>query len=252
MAGDQEIKAKIAVPTAAGTVETAAQAHPSILAYSDTPTAAVHGINTVAGPGVFGTSTKGDAVHGESAGAGMSAVAGLHSAGGNGVYGRSTGNAGCFDGNVQVNGNISVTGDVYLPGADCAEQFDFAGANPPTPGTLLVMSENGALIESHASYDKKVVGVVAGGGTYRPAIIMDKNASGGGPRVAISLMGKAYCKVDAEYGPVEVGDLLTSSPTPGYAMKASDVTLAFGSVVGKALRSHKDGQGMIPILIALQ
>ena len=96
-----------------------------------------------------------------------------------------------------------------------------------------------------------MVSVVARAGTFRPAIIMDKNVTGE-PRVAISLMGKAYCKVDAEYGPVEVGDLLTSSPTPGYAMKASDVTLAFGSVVGKALRSHKDGRGVIPILIALQ
>ncbi len=181
----------------------------------------------------------------------MSAVAGIHTAGGNGVYGRSSGNAGCFDGNVQVNGTITVTGDVYLSGADCAEQFDFAGSQPPAPGTLLVMGDNGALVESHASYDKKVVGVVAGAGTYRPGIVMDKNVTDA-PRVVISLMGKTYCKVDAEYGPVEVGDLLTSSPTPGYAMKASDVTLAFGSVVGKALRSQESGRGIIPILIALQ
>lgn len=35
-------------------------------------------------------------------------------------------------------------------------------------------------------------------------------------------------------------------------MKASNVTLAFGSVVGKALRSQESGRGIIPILIALQ
>ncbi len=35
-------------------------------------------------------------------------------------------------------------------------------------------------------------------------------------------------------------------------MKAGDPLSAFGSVIGKALRSLKAGQGMVPILIALQ
>jgi len=49
-----------------------------------------------------------------------------------------------------------------------------------------------------------------------------------------------------------VGDLLTSSPTPGHAMKASDPAEAFRAVVGKSLRPLKEAQGLIPILIALQ
>ena len=65
-------------------------------------------------------------------------------------------------------------------------------------------------------------------------------------------MGKVYCKVDAQYAPIEVGDLLTTSPTPGHAMKAADPLKGFGSVIGKALRPLNGGQGMIPILIALQ
>lgn len=249
MPGKQE--KKVQTSQLSGVAVTAVQAHPPILAYSDTADYAVRGTNTVNGPGVFGSSAKGDGVHGESGGAGMSAIAGLHSAGGNGVYGRSTGNAGYFDGNVQVNGKITVTEDVYLSGGDCAEQFDFAGGQLPAPGTLVVMGDDGALVESHSAYDRKVVGVVAGAGTYRPAIIMDKNITDM-PRVVVSLIGKAYCKVDAEYGAVEVGDMLTSSPTAGCAMKASDSKQAFGSVVGKALRSQKEGQGIIPILMALQ
>ena len=71
-------------------------------------------------------------------------------------------------------------------------------------------------------------------------------------RVVISLMGKAYCKVDAAYGEIEIGDLLTSSPSAGYAMKASDREKAFGTIVGKALRPLACGKGIIPILIALQ
>ena len=65
-------------------------------------------------------------------------------------------------------------------------------------------------------------------------------------------MGKVYCKVDAQYAPIEVGDLLTTSPTLGHAMKAEDPWKAFGAVLGKALRPLAAGQGLIPILIALQ
>jgi hypothetical protein len=49
-----------------------------------------------------------------------------------------------------------------------------------------------------------------------------------------------------------MGDLLTTSPTPGHAMKADDPLKAFGAVIGKALRPLDEGEGLIPILIALQ
>jgi hypothetical protein len=71
-------------------------------------------------------------------------------------------------------------------------------------------------------------------------------------RQPIALLGKVYCKVDASHAQIEVGDLLTTSGTAGYAMKASDSLKASGSVIGKALRPLKEGQGLIPILIALQ
>jgi hypothetical protein len=68
----------------------------------------------------------------------------------------------------------------------------------------------------------------------------------------VALLGKVYCKVDAQFGAVAVGDLLTTSPTAGHAMKAADPAQAFGAVIGKALRPLTAGQGLIPILIALQ
>lgn len=71
-------------------------------------------------------------------------------------------------------------------------------------------------------------------------------------RVAVALVGKVYCKVDAGYAPVEVGDLLTTSPTPGHAMKADDQAKAFGAVIGKALASLGSGTSLVPILVALQ
>jgi hypothetical protein len=65
-------------------------------------------------------------------------------------------------------------------------------------------------------------------------------------------LGKVYCKVDAQFGTVEIGDLLTTSPTSGYAMKVNDSARACGAILGKAMRPLKEGRALIPILIALQ
>jgi hypothetical protein len=159
------------------------------------------------------------------------------------VHGKGGRLAGFFEGDVEV------TGDIRLINADCAEDFDVVASIEP--GTVMVLSENGALNESHQAYDKRVVGVVSGAGNLKPGIILDKQQSGG-HRQPIALLGKAYCKVDARYGAIEVGDLLTTSPTPGHAMKADDPLRAFGAVMGKALRAVADGQSLIPILISLQ
>lgn len=225
---------------AAGVVKTAAETYPPLQGIGTGSQAGVTGTNDLTGYGVLGSSK------------GQAGVAGLHTSGGNGVYGKSTGNAGCFDGNVQVNGNITVTGDLYLPGADCAEQFHVGGDNFIEPGTVVVVDGEGALCESVEAYDRKVAGVIAGAGEYRPGIVLDKHAGETKNRAAISLIGKAYCKVDAGYAAIEVGDMLTSSPTQGHAMKALDRKRAFGAVVGKALRPLDEGRGLIPILITLQ
>jgi len=65
-------------------------------------------------------------------------------------------------------------------------------------------------------------------------------------------MGKVFCKVDAEFGLIAVGDLLTTSPTPGCAMRVDDPAKAHGAVLGKALRPLARGRGVIPILVTLQ
>ncbi len=152
---------------------------------------------------------------------------------------------------LEVVGDVSVTGDIRLANADCAEEFDSADPHAAEPGTVMVLGEKGDLRESHQAYDKRVAGVVSGAGTYRPGIVLDKDASKTN-RLAIGLLGKVYCKVEAQSSPIEVGDLLTTSCTPGRAMKASDSMRAFGAVIGKALRPLTEGHGLIPILIALR
>jgi len=116
---------------------------------------------------------------------------------------------------------------------------------------VVLGEEGGALYQSRQAYDKRVAGVVSGAGSYKPGIVLDKQDTQAN-RVPLALLGKVYCKVDASYGPIGVGDLLTTSDRPGHAMKAADPLKAFGSIIGKALRPFKEGQGLIPILIALQ
>jgi len=145
------------------------------------------------------------------------------------------------------------TGDIILKNADFAEDFDILESiiGEIEPGSVMVLNNNGQLEACNKPYDKKVAGVISGAGKYKPGIVMDKQ-TGVKNRLPVALSGKVFCKVDASYGAIEVGDLITSSETVGYAMKASDPNLGFGSVIGKALAPCLDGKGLIPILVSLQ
>jgi hypothetical protein len=162
-----------------------------------------------------------------------------------GIHGKGGHRAGFFEGDVEV------TGDIRLTNADCAEDFDISEPEQVDPGTVMVLGDDGKLEQSRKAYDKRVAGVISGAGDYKPGIVLDKRQSQNN-RKPIALLGKVFCKVDAQYGAIEVGDLLTTAPTPGHAMKAADPVKAFGSVIGKALRPVADGRELIPILIALQ
>jgi hypothetical protein len=153
-------------------------------------------------------------------------------------------------GSVEVAGSLNVGGDITMSASDFAEDFHIVG-DAVEPGTVMVLDENGALRESNTAYDRRVAGVISGAGDLRPGLILDRHRSSPS-RLPLALVGKVYCKADASYGPIEVGDLLTTSPTPGHAMKANDPLKAFGAVIGKALRPLESGDALIPILVALQ
>ena len=142
-------------------------------------------------------------------------------------------------------------GDIILRNADCAEDFDVVVDEKIEPGTVMALDENGRLHPSYHAYDTKVAGIVSGAGDYKPGLLLDKQPDMAN-RLPIALMGKVFCKVDAQYGSIAVGDLLTTSPTQGFAMKASDPLKAFGAVLGKALKPLTEGSGLIPILVSLQ
>lgn len=148
-------------------------------------------------------------------------------------------------------GKVTILGHIVLTQADCAEEFDIEEFAKIEPGTVMVLDQNGTLRQSESAYDKRVAGVISGAGDYKPGIILDKQQVLPN-RKPLALVGKVYCKVDARYAPIEVGGLLTTSPTSGHAMKADDPLRAPGSVIGKALCGLQSGQGLVPILVALQ
>jgi hypothetical protein len=136
-------------------------------------------------------------------------------------------------------------------GLDYAEGFDVSDEFKIEPGTVLIIdSENpGKLTKSKKAYDKRVAGIVAGA-----------KGQGSGIRLGagqfdydVALAGRVFCKVDATYGAVEPGDILTTSDTPGYAMKSMDPNRDHGAILGKAMEPLEDGQrGQILVLVTLQ
>ena len=69
----------------------------------------------------------------------------------------------------------------------------------------------------------------------------------------VALTGRvwAWCDADAS-GAIQPGDMLTSSTTPGHAMKATDRQRAFGAIIGKAMSPLKSGRGLVLVLVSLQ
>jgi hypothetical protein len=142
------------------------------------------------------------------------------------------------------------TGDIILANADCAEAFPVADTATALPGTVMVLDDDGTTMPSSRSYDTRVVGIVSGAGPYRPAIVL--NGQMEERHTTLALIGTVHCNVVADGEPIRAGDLLTTSPVPGHAMRATDPARSFGAVLGKALKPFAAGQGTIPVLVCLQ
>jgi hypothetical protein len=172
---------------------------------------------------------------------------------GYGVYGTSkSSDAGHFVGNVTVTGTINAH-DLAFSGADFAEDFDSASGLPIDPGSVVTFEDDGSVRCSITSYERRVAGIVAGAGTYSPGIVLGREPGDhDAKRVPVALVGRVFCKVDATNAPIRVGDLLTSSDTPGHAMRCSNASAGFGAVIGKALGSQEAGFGLVPVLVSLQ
>jgi hypothetical protein len=73
-----------------------------------------------------------------------------------------------------------------------------------------------------------------------------------GKEIPVAMIGIVPAKASAENGPIQRGDLLVSSGTPGYVMRATDRQRFVGAVVGKAMQPLDSGTGVIEIAVTLQ
>jgi hypothetical protein len=139
--------------------------------------------------------------------------------------------------------DLSEQFDVLTDPADSIEPGSVVSIDPQSPGDLRLSSK---------SYDRCVAGVISGAGGVRPGLLMGQRGTEADGKHPVALTGRVYCKVDASFGAIAPGDLLTTSPTPGYAMKVGEHDRAQGAILGKAMSSLDDGQGMVLVLVSLQ
>jgi hypothetical protein len=172
-----------------------------------------------------------------------------------GVYNASGTRTITLDGDYSGDGRI-ITQELQITGgSDLSEQFDIKGAEDTVkPGMLVSIDPTrpGKLLISNASYDKKVAGIISGAGGVKPGMMMGQEGSQANGDHPVALTGRVYCWADASNGAIEPGDLLTTSSTPGHAMKVSDHNKALGAIIGKAMTSLKEGKGLVLVLVSLQ
>lgn len=156
---------------------------------------------------------------------------------------------------LDVNGWIRSEALQLVGGSDIAEPFDLPATDRAQPGMVVVIDEQraGGLRVASTAYDRKVAGIISGAGGIRPGLVLQQDDSIATGEHPVALTGRVYCYVDADAGgAVRPGDLLTTSPTPGHAMKVNDIDRAQGAILGKAMSALEEGRGLVFVLVNLQ
>ena len=157
---------------------------------------------------------------------------------------------------VWENGTTSLQVLEINGGSDLSESFDInaqAKIEPEAGMVVCIDAENpGELIVCDQAYDFTVAGAVSGAGGVKPGMVMGQKGSIASGEHPVALTGRVYVNVDARYGAIQPGDLLTTSNTPGHAMKVTNTTQAQGAILGKAMTSLESGQGLVLVLVTLQ
>ncbi|MBP7428595.1 MAG: hypothetical protein KBC05_04135 [Candidatus Hydrogenedentes bacterium] len=158
---------------------------------------------------------------------------------------------------LDVNGEAKVKVLQITGGSDLSESFQVQPVSDvrPQPGMVVCIdpARPGELRISASPNDTTVAGIISGAGGINPGMVMgqqDSVAFGGYP---VALTGRVYCLADATAEAIAPGDLLTTSTTPGHAMKVTDYAGAQGAVIGKAMTPLAAGEkGLVLVLVTLQ
>jgi hypothetical protein len=159
-----------------------------------------------------------------------------------------------YSGDVWISNNCSVATLTIRGGADLAEPFKMSESSQSIPqGAVVVIDPQnpGRLKMSDSPYDTRVAGVVSGANGVNPGIQMHQDGMIEGGK-NVSLSGRVYVQADTSNGAILPGDMLTTSSTPGHAMRVSDHARAAGAILGKAMTGLSEGKGMVLVLVTLQ
>ncbi|MDP2930293.1 MAG: hypothetical protein Q8N56_01645, partial [bacterium] len=148
-----------------------------------------------------------------------------------GKVGADTGET--LGGKLVVNQNAGGGGE---GGADIAETYFSEEIDSLEAGYVVSLNQTKQLFiqKSTTPYDKNLIGVIS----TLPQIVLGEKTN---QTVPVALVGRVPVKVNLEEGSIQTGDLLTSSSSPGVAMKATQA----GRVIGMALESFDGAQGEI-------
>ena len=151
-------------------------------------------------------------------------------------------------------GNVVVSVLEITGGSDLAEPFEVAGAESIEPGMVVAIDSKhpGQLRVADKAYDRTVAGIVSGANGINPGMTMTQKGTVTEGSFLVALTGRVYVRADASNGCIEPGDLLTTSQTPGHAMKVTDYSKAQGAILGKAMSSLDHGRGLVLVLVTLQ
>jgi hypothetical protein len=152
------------------------------------------------------------------------------------------------------NGTLQTSVLQIFGGGDLAEPFEISQADSIQPGLVVAIDPDqpGHLRIADRAYDRTVAGIISGANGINPGLTMKQAGSVADGAHPVSLTGRVYCWADASYGPIAPGDLLTTSDTPGHAMKVTDHTKAQGAIIGKAMTKLERGKGLVLVLVTLQ
>ena len=120
--------------------------------------------------------------------------------------------------------------------ADLAEKYE--SNEELEPGDVVCFGGDSEICACGVELDHKVAGVIS----TDPAYMMNSEGEG----YYVALTGRVPCKVT---GPIEKGDLMVSSSIKGHAK--ADNNAGPGRIIGKAVGSNEEGEGVIEVLVNL-